>query len=213
MVAEYSQDRMHALERPPVDISPSEFFERWLPSAFAASGHRAPADAPSVRVSLSGEGGGGWDLEVDDTHLVVTPAGRELPDIWLRQSVADFRVALGAPDPDLPVLLPDRWSPQSVLLAEPRDTDLVRQLSGRLLFEIEGKRRRRWALDAGFGKAGVSAGRPRATVRIDGATFEGLRSGAVPPMQPLLDGRLKVEGDRALAMQLLLLVGGWLGRR
>jgi hypothetical protein len=204
---------MEASERPPVGIAPSEFFERWLPAAFAASGHRAPADAPVVRASISGAEGGAWDLAVEESRLAVAPAGPEPPDIWLRMSLADFRVALGAADPDLPPLLPAHWAPQSILLIEPRDTDLVRQLSGRLLFELEGKRRRRWALDAGFGKAGVSAGRPRSTIRLDAATFEGLRSGAVPPMQPLLDGRLKVEGDRALAMQLLLLVGGWLGRR
>jgi SCP-2 sterol transfer family len=199
--------------RPPVDISPGDFFERWLPAAFAAAGRRPPAGVPSVRVSLSGPDGGGWDLEVDDEELSVTPAGREAPDIWIRLSVADFHVALGAPDPDLPTLLPERWSPQSILLAQPSDADLVRQLSGRILFEIEGKRRRRFALDVGFGKAGVSAGRPRTTVRLDGTTFEGIRGGTIPPMQPLLDGRLKLEGDRALAMQLLLLVGSWLGRR
>jgi putative sterol carrier protein len=50
-------------------------------------------------------------------------------------------------------------------------------------------------------------------VRLDGPTFEGLRSGAIPPMQPLIDGRIKLEGDRALAMQLMLLVGSRLGRR
>jgi hypothetical protein len=199
--------------RPPVDISPGDFFERWLPAAFAAAGRRPPAGVPSVRVSVSGPDGGGWDLEVDDEELSVTPAGREAPDIWIRLSVADFHVALGAPDPDLPTLLPGHWSPQSVLLAQPSDADLVRQLSGRILFEIEGKRRRRFALDVGFGKAGVTAGRPRTTVRLDGTTFEGIRGGTIPPMQPLLDGRLKLEGDRALAMQLLLLVGSWLGRR
>jgi hypothetical protein len=32
-------------------------------------------------------------------------------------------------------------------------------------------------------------------------------------MQPLLDGRLKLDGDRALAMQLLILLGSRLGRR
>jgi hypothetical protein len=202
-----------AFDLPPVDISPGDFFERWLPAAFAAAGRRPPEGVPSVRITLSGPDGGGWDLEVDDANLSVTPAGRDAPDIWIRLSVADFRVALGAPDPDLPALLPERWSPQSVLLAQPSDTDMVRQLSGRLLFEIEGKRRRRWALDVGFGKAGVSAGRPRTIVRLDGTTFEGIRGGTIPPMQPLLDGRLKLEGDRALAMQLLLLVGGWLGRR
>jgi hypothetical protein len=202
-----------ALDRPPVDISPTELFERWLPAAFAAAGRRAPAGVPSVRVTVSGPEGGGWDVEVDDAGLSVTPAGREDPDIWMRMSAADLRVALGAPDPDLPTLLPPHWSPQSVLFATPGDTDLVKQLSGRLLFEIEGKRRRRWALDVGFGKVGVTAGRPRTTVRLDGTTFEGIRGGTIPPMQPLLDGRLKLEGDRALAMQLLLLVGSWLGRR
>ena len=82
-----------------------------------------------------------------------------------------------------------------------------------MLVEIQGRRRRRFAVDVGFGKAGVSAGRPRTTVRLDAPTFEGLRSGAIPPMQPLVDGRLKIEGDRALAMQLLLLIGSRLGRR
>ena len=145
--------------------------------------------------------------------MSVVAAGRDAPDIWIRQSIADLRVALGAEDADLPVLLPAGMSVNDVLVAEASDVDLVKQISGRLAFEIEGKRRRRWILDVGFGKAGVSAGRPRTTVRIDGATFEGMRAGTVAPMQVLLDGRLKVEGDRALAMQLLLLVGSRLGRR
>jgi hypothetical protein len=102
---------------------------------------------------------------------------------------------------------------RDLLFADPRDVDLVRQISGRLAFEIDGRRRRRWTLDVGFGRAGVSAGRPRTTVRIDAATFEGVRAGSMAPMQALLDGRLKIEGDRALAMQLLLLVVGRLGRR
>ena len=51
------------------------------------------------------------------------------------------------------------------------------------------------------------AGRPRTVIRIDAATFEGVRGGTIPPLQALMDGRLKIEGDRALAMQLLLLVG------
>jgi hypothetical protein len=111
------------------------------------------------------------------------------------------------------VLLPAGWSVRDLLFAAPGDVELVRQIAGRLLFEIEGRRRRRWALDVAFGKVGVAAGRPRTTVRIDGATFEGVRGGTIAPMQALLDGRLKVEGDRALAMQLLLLVGSRLGRR
>jgi hypothetical protein len=204
---------MESWDRPPSGIAVAEFFERWLPAAFAASGRRVPAGVPTVRASISGGDGGAWDLAGDDGALVVRAAGREPPDVWIRQSVADLRVALGTIDPDLPALLPDTWSPQQLFFVEPADVDLLRQISGRLLFEIEGKRRRRWAIDLGLGKAGVSAGRPRTTVRVDAATFAGLRSGAIPPMQPLFDGRLKLEGDRALAMQLLLLVGSRLGRR
>jgi SCP-2 sterol transfer family len=204
---------MQNWDRPPPDLAVAELFERWLPEAFAAAGHRAPDDAPTVRASISGAGGGAWDVRAEGTTLSVEKAGREPPDVWIRQSVADLRVALGAPDQDLPALLPDGWSARDLLFADPRDVDLVRQISGRLAFEIHGRRRRRWILDVGFGKAGVSAGRPRTTVRIDAATFEGVRAGSIAPMQTVLDGRLKIEGDRGLAMQLLLLVGGRLGRR
>ena len=204
---------MQSWDRPPPDIAVAELFERWLPDAFAAAGHRAPAGAPTVRVSISGAGGGTWEIRAHDTTLSVAPPGKDPPDVWIRLSVADLRVALGAPDPDLPVLLPPGLSARDMLLAEPRDVDLVRQISGRLAFEIEGRRRRRWTVDVGFGKAGVSAGRPRTTLRIDAATFDGMRAGTIAPMQTLLEGRLKIEGDRALAMQLLLLVGGRFGRR
>ena len=204
---------MQNWDRPPPDITVAELFERWMPEAFAATGQRAPAGTPVVRVSISGTGGGTWDVHADATSLSVHPAGREPPDIWIRQSVADLRVALGAPDADLPVLLPAGVPTRDLLFAEASDVDLVKQISGRLAFEIEGRRRRRWAVDIGFGKAGVSAGRPRTTIRIDAATFEGVRGGTIAPMQTLLDGRLKIEGDRALAMQLLLFAGSRLGRR
>ena len=142
------------------------------------------------------------------------PAATEPPDIWIRQSVADLRVALGAPDADLPVAAARRMVGRATCCSPRRATSIwCSQISGRLAFEIEGRRRRRWAVDVGFGKAGVSAGRPRTTLRIDAATFEGVRAGTIAPMQTLLDGRLKIEGDRALAMQLLLLAGSRLGRR
>jgi hypothetical protein len=203
---------MESWDRPPPDIAVADLFERWLPAAFAATGQRAPSGAPVLRVSVSGAGGGAWELALDDDKVVVETAGRAPPDLWIRISGADLRVALGGADPDLPSIVPPTWSAREILLVSPADVDLVKQISGRVLIEIEGRRRRRFALDLGFGKAGVSAGRPRTTVRLDGPTFEALRSGAVPPMQPLLDGRIKLEGDRALAMQLLLLVGSRLAR-
>jgi hypothetical protein len=200
-------------DRPPPDVAAAELFERWLPQAFVAAGLRAPPGAPRLRVSISGGGGGAWDLDATGETLSVASAGRAAPDIWLRLTEPDLRVALGADDPDLPAIAPPGWSMRDLLIVQPADVDLVRQISGRIAIEIQGRRRRRWVLDVGFGAGGVSAGRPRTTVRLDAPTFEGLRGGAVAPMQPLLDGRLKIEGDRALAMQLLLLVGSRISRR
>jgi hypothetical protein len=205
---------MSSWDRPPEGTTVAQFFERWLPDAFQASGRRAPASAPVVRASLSGPGGGAWDVQATDDQLAVEKAGREPPDVWVRQSAADFLTALApTPDPDLPELLPPGWSALDLLFLDPRDVELLRQVSGRVLVELAGRRGRRWAFDVGFGKTGVSAGRPRATIRLDGATFDGLRGGGIPPIQALLDGRLKIEGDRALAMQLLLLLGSRLARR
>jgi hypothetical protein len=199
-------------DRPPAGISIVDFFETWLPAAYRATNRHAPSDAPVVRATLSGEGGGAWDLQAQDDLLAVEPAGRDAPGVWLRQPAADFRAAFDG-SPDLPTLIPPGWSALDLLFLDPRDIELMRQVDGRALVELAGKRARRWSLDVAFGKKGVAAGRPRTTVRLDGTTYEGLQTGTVPPVQALLNGRLTVEGDRTLAMQLLLLLGSRLGRR
>jgi hypothetical protein len=199
--------------RPPAGITAAAFFESWLPEAYAAAGSVAPSDAPAVRVTLSGAGGGEWTVAAAAETLTVRPAAgsKATPDVWLRQSTADFLAAFSS-DPDLPDLLPPGWGPLDLLFLDPRDVTLVRQISGRLLVEISGKRRRRWALDIAVGKVGMAAGRPRATVRLDAPTYDGLRSGTMPPLQALLERKIAVEGDRALAMQALILLGSRLGR-
>jgi hypothetical protein len=202
--------------RPPPDITPAGFFEQWLPAAYVAAGCQAPLDSWTVGVTLSGAGGGQWELEPSEGQLTVRPeAGPRPPapraNLWLRQSVADFLAGLVG-DPDLPELMPANMGPLELLFLDPRDRDLVRQIDGRLLVEVLGRRRRRWALDLAVGKAGLTAGRPRATVRVEAATYDGLREGKLPPLQALLERKLAVEGDRALAMQALVLLASRLTR-
>ncbi len=205
---------MSAVSRPPAGTSASQFFETWLPAAYAASERRAHAAGPIVRAELSGPGGGVWEVRADEDGLTVgapTPQAGA-PDVLLRQTAADF-VAAFAGDPDLPEIMPPGASPLDLLFLDPRDADLLRQVAGRILVEVEGRRRRRWSFDVAFAKAGIDAGRPRTTIRVDGATFAGVTSGQIPAVQPLMDGRIKIDGDRALAMQVLLLLGTRLARR
>jgi hypothetical protein len=208
--------------RPPPDITPAHFFQTWLPDAYRAADCRAPLDPWTVAVTLSGEGGGQWELEPSEDQLTVREAAipadpraarltAPRANLWIRQSTADFLAVLVG-DPDLPDLLPASMGPLELLFLDPRDRDLVRQIDGRLAVEVAGRRRRRWTLDLAVGKAGLAAGRPRATVRVDAATYEGLREGKLPPLQALLERKLAVEGDRPLAMQALVLLASRLNR-
>jgi hypothetical protein len=201
--------------RPPADIPASEIIESWLPRAFAAASRRPPPDSPSVRVTLSGQGGGEWDICATEEGLSVQRREPGLrrgtipdcdPDLWLRQSGADF-LALLRDDPDLPVLLPPDADVMDLLCVDEGKIGLLAQIDGRISFEIEGRRRRRWIIDVASGRSGMRAGRPRATVRVDSRTCEELAQGTLAPLQALLAGRLQVEGDRALVMQVVMLVG------
>jgi hypothetical protein len=172
-----------------------------------------------LRLTLAGAGGGDFRLCVRGSDLEVSEpgtdarahSGADAPDAWIRQTADDFLAAF-EPAPDLPVLLPPGWNALDLLCLDPRDAEMLASLSGRIRVEVLGKRRRRWALDLAVGSTGMSAGRPRATIRLDGATYEAINRRAVAPVQALLDGRVSLEGDRALALQASMLLAARLSR-
>ena len=132
------------------------------------------------------------------------------PDIWIRMNAADF-LAVPFPSDDLFDFLPPNADLADLLFAQAQDMDLLEKLDGRIKFELEGRRRRRWSVDAAFGPAGMRAGQPRTTVSIDSGTCEKLAARVLTPLQALLAGRLHVDGDRVLAMQVLMLVATRMG--
>ena len=214
---------MTAGARPPLGITAEVFFDSWLPEAFAAWTGSAPSNAPSLRLGLSGAEGGEWDLAVSGRALSIArnqraPGPRRpddednAPDVWLRLSVADF-FALFHDDPDLPRLVPESSDLFDLLFADESAGELVRALDGRLRVEIEGRRRRRFSLDVAFGPNGRRAGQPRAIVRVDGATLEKVLAGTLSPLEALLAPGLRLEGDRGLALKILMLAAARAPRR
>ncbi len=204
------------LGRPPVGADPTTILEAWLPEVFSSASQKWEGTSPALRLSLSGQGGGNWELRVEDGQLSVEHVSRTLgarpanPDIWIRMNAADF-LAVPFPSEDLFDFLPANADLVALLFAQAQDMELLDKLDGRIKFELEGRRRRRWSVDAAFGPAGMRAGRPRTTVSIDGGTCEKLATRALTPLQALLAGRLRVDGDRVLAMQVLMLVATRLG--
>jgi hypothetical protein len=172
--------------------------------------------SPRLRLSLSGAQGGEWDLQIVDGTLVVKRCARTIgprrddPDIWIRQSAPDF-LAVIFPSDDLFELMPATVDVVELLRPDSQEMELLERLDGRIKFELEGRRRRRWAVDAAFGRAGMLAGRPRTTVCIDAGTCEKLAVRSLNPLQALLAGRLRVDGDKTFAMQVLMLLATRIG--
>ncbi len=75
--------------------------------------------------------------------------------------------------------LPPHKGVTDLLSPESREMELLAKLDGRIKFELKGRRRRRWSVDAAFGPAGMRAGRPRTTVTIDAGTCEKLATRAL----------------------------------
>lgn len=149
-----------------------------------------------------------WEQEME----VLQDFDPQDADFWVRLTAADFQALLHG-DPDLPTLVPADRDLIDLLVVDASDLDRFSQLSGRLAVEITGKKRRRFCLDIAFGEAGFTAGRPKSTVSIDGAALEAVITGTKAPLAALLEGRIKVEGDRGLAMQAMMLLVARTARR
>ena len=197
---------MPAAARPDPALSAKEVLTHWLPERFAAKGRILPPDCPKLRVTVREKTG--------NVDLLCVASGSELSvhedfapedaDFWVRLTTADFHTLIHG-DPDMPILVPPERDFIDLIVVDANDVDRFKQLSGRLAVEIVGKKRRRFCLDVAFGDAGFKAGRPKSTVTIDGPALEGLMNGTKAPLQALLEGRIRVDGDRALAMQAMLL--------
>jgi hypothetical protein len=207
---------MPKTSRPPAGASATAILESWLPEVFSSAGKPMEGTSPRLRLSLSGPAGGEWDLQIVDDQFVakhcphrIGPRGDD-PDIWIRQSATDF-LAVVFPSEDLFEILPASIDVAELLRPDSQEMELLEKLDGRIKFELEGRRRRRWAVDAAFGRAGMLAGRPRTTVSIDASTCEKLAARTLNPLQALLGGRLRVDGDKTFAMQVLMLVATRVG--
>jgi putative sterol carrier protein len=74
-------------------------------------------------------------------------------------------------------------------------------LDGSLRFSLTGENA--FSLTAHFGESPVPES-PSCSITVDGAAYQELRSGALPPQDAFLSGKIQVEGDMQMAMQLAL---------
>ena len=199
-------------ELPASPIPAAEFFERFLPRAWA-SGELPDAlrgvDA-TFGVCLEGAGGGEWLVELRGGRLLVKSNTREGAAVTLVQSVDDWRgalwegrggeigrqaAALFGPGAGEASRMGDLVGPSIAALQQ------VEGLSGLVRVDVLDGAAGDWSLGLFLGPGSVPS-EPTTTVSLLVEDAEAMARGDLGPLEAFMGGRIQVQGDVALLMQL-----------
>jgi hypothetical protein len=197
---------------PSKPISPTEFFERFLPKAVADAGFTETLRALGVPlgVRLDGKGGGEWLLEVRNGSLRIEPGSRATAAFSVVQSVADWRGALwegrgGAvghhaaelfrPGGGAASRIGELVGSSAAALAQ------IQALSALLRVSITGGDGGDWSLGVKLGPGEIpSAATTHVSLRSEDA--DAMARGELNPLEAFMGGRIQIAGDVTLLMQL-----------
>lgn len=198
-------------EFPAAPIPPSEFFESWLPKAFAE------ADIPDAQknvdvklgVVIEGEGGGEWVFHIDQGQLRVTPEPRSDCSFTLIQTLENWRATLwegrgGAFGQQASALFRPGYQPAGARgqgAPTPQALEQMRALDGVIRMKVSGGEGGDWHVDFKLGPGEIPA-QPTTTITVTAADAEAMASGALDPMAAFMSGKIQVAGDMALMMQM-----------
>ncbi len=190
---------MTAINRPPSDITPKEFFENFVPKEFERVAAASAASSPdmSAEVTLSGDGGGTWTLALSGGKLNVTAGAADSPDVAVTQSVEDWRAITVGGDGGPDLTPPDGISIEHWFV-NPAIQQALRDAKGTLRFEIPGFGDRTFSATLMF----HGAAEPTATISVDADTVAQMRDGSLPAPQAFFAGKIEISGDSAFAMQI-----------
>jgi hypothetical protein len=200
---------------PAAPLPPAEFLEDWLPRAYAEA--EVPGEVKAVElelgVLLEGAGGGEWLFQMVEGVLTVRAGSREDAAFTLVQSVADWRGALwegrggaigrGAAAVFRPEALASGGGGPGGLLAAPSPAALagMRALDGFLRMVVSGAAGGDWGVGFRLGPGAIPE-QATTTVTIAAADAEAMERGELNPLEAFMAGRIQVEGDIALLMQM-----------
>jgi hypothetical protein len=196
---------------PATPVSPRELLEEWLPQAFAAAGVPPGAEALDVKlgIRLEGEGGGEWVFHLDHGRVHVARGPRDEAAFSYVQSVEDWRGALwegrggaigeGAarffqPSAETPAAGQLGGAPSPAALVE------LAKLSGMIRMVVDGEGGASWSVAFKIGPGTIPAA-ATTTLILSEADAAALGRGELDPMTAFMSGRMRVEGDMTLMLQ------------
>jgi hypothetical protein len=207
---------------PAEPVEPRVFIEDVIPALFADLEISPAERAVELRLGVvlqagaEGEAGGEWTLHFVEGELGIESIRRLDCDITLVQSVADWRSALWAGRPAFvsdavqtlfagPGPAPAPGVLPFTLVPDPRALDALRRLRGFLEIRVEahegGIAAETWRLGIGLGPGPLPA-EPDATIQLGAAQADAIHRGRLHPLEALMTGELRLEGDLGLILQI-----------
>jgi putative sterol carrier protein len=189
---------MNEKRRPPPEITPEAFFTTWLPEEIARLGAARVPDL-CVRVAITGEGGGSWDIEVKGGALTTSAAdSARSPLVTLTLSVQDWRaIMVGEPGPVS--LTPPNASPTDLLFVDGSSQQLLQAMTGTFAFEVRNYNGRTWRLLASF--KGPATDPPDAVIGTDAETYAALLARTISAPEAYFSQKITITGDAGRGMQ------------
>ncbi len=189
---------MNERRRPPAEITPEELFTRWRPDEIARLGAARVPDL-CVRIAVTGEGGGSWDIEVKGGKLSGSAAdGARSPLVTLTLSLQDWRaIMVGEPGPIS--LTPPNASPTDLLFVDGNSQQLLQTMTGTFAFEVRNYNGRTWRLLASF--KGPPSDPPDATIGTDAETYAALLARTLSAPEAYFSQKITITGDAGRGMQ------------
>jgi hypothetical protein len=201
--------------RPGPPLDPRRFYTETIPLQFNGAldaqerlGEEGRAVYQAMRavdaticIEVRGQGGGRFHLNIRAGRMSAGDAPAQAPFLTVVQDLPGFeRLAREAGDSAL-VLLGGLSGLTGELRLTRKRVESLGQLEGAVRFSVAGEHG--FALLAHFG-GGPVPDSPSASIAVDEAAYRELRSGQLDPGEAFMNGKLKVEGDLQLAMQLAL---------
>ena len=203
----------------PVDMTAEQFFDDLLYDILGEVDIPDGLGHERMQFNITGDEGGSYhigmefDEEEDDDVLTIEEGQTAAPPVAVTVDIDDFRGMLAGDLKDRfvdelgeaflnPKLLKHAFLPDSVV-------QKVKSLSGNLQVRIEDKESGdQYVVTGTLGGGAPNVDSPTCTVLIDVKTMLDVARRKADPQQLFMQGRIRIDGDMAIVLQLMGLLNG-----
>ncbi len=194
---------------------PRTFYDRTIPEQFNAAldaqGRRGEAGrelydgmcavSATIRVDILGEGGGRFFLNIDAGRMQPGESAAQPPFLTMQQDRESFDALVDEVGESATALLGGLSGLTGGMHLTKERVENLSELNGSVGLAVEGEGGFHVVFHFGAGPIPAEAS---ATIRIDRDVYRKLRSGELSAPSAFMEGKIAVDGDVQLAMQLAL---------